>query len=396
MKLIAKAKPVKIRIKSGGEEHTSLDSLKKNFNISDIQLLLDGRLVRWLKQQGENELAIKVQNYNSKSLNCAQDIFDFITIFFQEEITLNNIQNLQGLAYYWLENKVFINNAISLKDILINDIEYIKKIYYSRAATKFTTNDWIELFTKLIPHKDAEVLFLLGIILYFSNNEQNKEKGYRYILEAAQLHFEKAIQFINMNKTKYSNISSNTYHHIDKDTKEDYHDIDKSKIRTWLHSNWNSEYCDPQLKNPEKYTEKERELIHLFSNWHTWCQTFKFVTNNKINNYYIGDNGYINFEIIVHDDYYDEYRHDYVNFINRYNKNFRYYTENTLVLGIIYLDIKNCPDCQKEGRKLLDSIKSKSPFISKLISDLHTSLRNEPNRIKITYIINQMLDDNYE
>ncbi len=34
MKLIAKAKPVKIRIKSGGEEHTSLDSLKRNFNIS--------------------------------------------------------------------------------------------------------------------------------------------------------------------------------------------------------------------------------------------------------------------------------------------------------------------------------------------------------------------------
>ena len=50
MKLIAKAKPVKIRIKSGGEEHTSLDSLKRNFNISDIQPLLDGRLVRWLKQ----------------------------------------------------------------------------------------------------------------------------------------------------------------------------------------------------------------------------------------------------------------------------------------------------------------------------------------------------------
>lgn len=46
MKLISKAKPVKIRIKSGGEEHSSLDSLKRNFNISDIQPLLDGRLVR--------------------------------------------------------------------------------------------------------------------------------------------------------------------------------------------------------------------------------------------------------------------------------------------------------------------------------------------------------------
>ena len=37
MKVIAKAKPVKIRIKSGGEEHSSLDSLKHNFNIEDIK-----------------------------------------------------------------------------------------------------------------------------------------------------------------------------------------------------------------------------------------------------------------------------------------------------------------------------------------------------------------------
>lgn len=396
MKLIAKAKPVKIRIKSGGEEHTSLDSLKRNFNISDIQPLLDGRLVRWLKQQGENELAIKVQNYNSKSLNCAQDIFDFITIFFQEEISLNNIQNLHELAYYWIENKVFINNAISLKGFLINDIEYIKKIYYSRAVTSFTTDDWIKLFTKLIPYKDAEILFILGIMLYFSNNEQNKEKGYRYIQEAAQLHFKKAIQFINMNKTTDNNISSNTSHHVDKDTKEDYYNIDKSKIRTWLHSYWDSEYNNLQLKNSEKYTEKERELIHLFSNWHTWCQTFKFITNNKIDNYYIIDNGRIMFDIIEHNDYSDEDRHNYVEFVNRYNKNFQYYIENTLVLGIIYLDIKNCPDCQKEGKKLLNSIKCKSSFISKLTSDIQTSFKNKPIQSKITYIINQMLNDNYE
>lgn len=52
MKIIAKAKPVKIRIKSGGEEHSSLESLKRNFSFKDIEPLLDGRLSRWLKQQG--------------------------------------------------------------------------------------------------------------------------------------------------------------------------------------------------------------------------------------------------------------------------------------------------------------------------------------------------------
>lgn len=57
MRLTAKAKPVKIRIKSGGEEHVSLESLKHNFCVEDIRLLLDGRLARWLKQRNEEALA---------------------------------------------------------------------------------------------------------------------------------------------------------------------------------------------------------------------------------------------------------------------------------------------------------------------------------------------------
>lgn len=86
MKLIAKAKPVKIRIKSGGEEHTSLDSLKKNFNISDIIPLLDGRLERWLYQQEEHELADMLKTTPIPDLNSWQGIMDFITIFFSDYI----------------------------------------------------------------------------------------------------------------------------------------------------------------------------------------------------------------------------------------------------------------------------------------------------------------------
>ena len=82
MKLIAKAKPVKIRIKSGGEEHTSLDSLKRNFNISDIVPLLDGRLERWLYQQEENVLADAIKAIQIPDLYSVQGIMDFITIFF--------------------------------------------------------------------------------------------------------------------------------------------------------------------------------------------------------------------------------------------------------------------------------------------------------------------------
>ena len=54
MRIIAKAKPIRIRIKSGGEEHSSLDSLRQNLCVQDLwSLVKDKRLSRWLMQLGE-------------------------------------------------------------------------------------------------------------------------------------------------------------------------------------------------------------------------------------------------------------------------------------------------------------------------------------------------------
>lgn len=54
MRIIAKAKPIRIRIKSGGEEHSSLDSLRQNLCVQDLwPLVKDKRLSRWLRQLGE-------------------------------------------------------------------------------------------------------------------------------------------------------------------------------------------------------------------------------------------------------------------------------------------------------------------------------------------------------
>ena len=84
MRLVAKAKPVKIRIKSGGEEHVSLESLKHNFCVEDIRLLLDGRLTRWLKQRNEEALAKEIDNWDTFSLDTPKGYLDFIMLFFQE------------------------------------------------------------------------------------------------------------------------------------------------------------------------------------------------------------------------------------------------------------------------------------------------------------------------
>ena len=173
MKLIAKAKPVKIRIKSGGEEHTSLDSLKRNFNISDIVPLLDGRLIRWLKQLGENELADKISGFNVSLLNSAQGIIKFLSFFYSNDLNNNNIQSPKDLVEYWNTIPHYRRNSEYLcKYLIYNDKYSAKYFYYSNILPN---ENWIDVFSNY--EYDGEVLYILGY-LYFLNEDWQKAKIY--------------------------------------------------------------------------------------------------------------------------------------------------------------------------------------------------------------------------
>lgn len=58
MKLTPKAKPIRMRIVSGGEEHSSIETLRNNYSLGDIlPLVKDGRLHKWLLRIGETKAA---------------------------------------------------------------------------------------------------------------------------------------------------------------------------------------------------------------------------------------------------------------------------------------------------------------------------------------------------
>lgn len=86
MKLEPKAKPIRIRIKLGDSEHSSLDSVKDNFSIEELYpLFKDGRLERWLRQIGEIVVADKVQAISGKCGDGGlQDHILFLSVFFKE------------------------------------------------------------------------------------------------------------------------------------------------------------------------------------------------------------------------------------------------------------------------------------------------------------------------
>ena len=78
MKLIPKAKPVRIRVSSGGREHSTLHSLLDSFRIDDIRpLLKNGVIFKWLEQIGENRLRDRLRS-EGEDLTDAE----LISIFF--------------------------------------------------------------------------------------------------------------------------------------------------------------------------------------------------------------------------------------------------------------------------------------------------------------------------
>ncbi len=86
MRLEPIAKPIRIRIKLGNSEYSSLDSVKSNFSIEELfPLFKDGRLERWLMQIGEVQLA---NDTNKLSKRCGdgdiEDYVKFLSLFYDE------------------------------------------------------------------------------------------------------------------------------------------------------------------------------------------------------------------------------------------------------------------------------------------------------------------------
>ncbi|MCQ2282530.1 MAG: hypothetical protein MJZ99_07895 [Bacteroidales bacterium] len=102
------AKPVRIRIKSGGMEHSSVESLKSHFVVDDIKdLVADGRLSRWLEQQNHRSIPNEILALNKDSMEFALAVYRF---FFDEKNAMSD-----GEVYYYLyqetNNDDFLNKS---------------------------------------------------------------------------------------------------------------------------------------------------------------------------------------------------------------------------------------------------------------------------------------------
>ena len=203
MRIIAKAKPIRIRIKSGGEEHSSLDSLCQNLCVQDLwPLVKDKRLSRWLRQLGEVELAHDIDALSECQLDFST-YFKVLVIFLKDDLVGHHVTELYTLFSFWHDcEKRNSKNYDSLRKYLLSQYEGAKFIF-KQYAEEFSDGEWWDVFCKYENEEDPEFLFEQGKLAFegFTNFDKDLVRGKKLIEKAAELHYQKAVDFVANSNT---------------------------------------------------------------------------------------------------------------------------------------------------------------------------------------------------
>ena len=194
MKLTPKAKPIRIRIVSGGEEHSSIDSLRHNYSLGDIlPLVKDGRLYKWLLRIGETKIA----NSAYKLIHCntyanSRDMVELTATIFN-----TNAKNLDDLIKLWERKypRSFFNyiKAYGGSFPNISSARQSYELYerFSDNITVITSEEWqnifvttlkrmpllavLEDFKKFKSVKPMHVMAWLKVLSYHAESASDKE-----------------------------------------------------------------------------------------------------------------------------------------------------------------------------------------------------------------------------
>ena len=202
MRIIAKAKPIRIRIKSGGEEHFSLDSLCRNLCVQELWPLIKyHRLSRWLMQLGEVDLAHEIDALSESQLDFST-YFKVLLLFLKDDLVGRHVTELYTLFSFWHDcEKRKSKNYDSLRKYLLSTYEGAKFIF-KQYPEEVSDGEWWVVFSKFENEEDPEFLFEQGKLAFegFTNFDKDLVRGKKLIEKAAELHNQKAIDFVKSNK----------------------------------------------------------------------------------------------------------------------------------------------------------------------------------------------------
>lgn len=203
MRIISKAKPIRIRIKSGEEEHSSLDSLRRNLCVQELwPLIKDHRLSRWLRQLGEVDLAHDIDALSESQLDFST-YFKVLLLFLKDDLVGCHVTELYTLFSFWHDcEKRKSKNYDSLRKYLLSKYEGAKFIF-KQYPEEVSDGEWWDVFCTFENEEDSEFLFEQGKLAFegFSKSDGSKDiiRGIELIEKAAELHNQKAVDFVYSN-----------------------------------------------------------------------------------------------------------------------------------------------------------------------------------------------------
>jgi hypothetical protein len=196
MNVQAKAKPVRIRVMSGGEEHSSLDSLRNNLWVQDIYpLIKDKRFSRWLRQQNETALAddfdsmTNSENFAELTESVYRRILELL-----KGIKLKNYDEMCELCRSWYKTDKDRNNANALFEYLSKSKDGVKFLFKELRDCR-KDKEWNDILNT-INDKDADVLYWLGKL-----NIEGKcdfQTGLAQIQQSAELGYATAKEYLKL------------------------------------------------------------------------------------------------------------------------------------------------------------------------------------------------------
>lgn len=269
MKLTSTPKPVRFRIMSGGEEHSSLDSLRHNFCIDDLKII-ENQLLRWLKRQGKEgeKIAKRLEVMPNGLSKCSSldDIFSIYQVFFFDIISSfsNNSDKmakwpcfskkgtLRDLYFWFKESGKYKKNLSRLESILW---EFDEDYYLPIIEESLTTNTLNKKFLgKLEKTGSGHADYLLG--RYFIEQVPDFIKGYDLLLSAKKKGYTKKVQEYIENGLE---IQYSQWRDIDIQYMKEY--IEKCLVNKITMRN-----TEQVLQDGHTWTKRERQLALFVRN----------------------------------------------------------------------------------------------------------------------------------
>ncbi|MDE6637209.1 MAG: hypothetical protein K2K32_03120, partial [Muribaculaceae bacterium] len=140
------AKPIRIRIVSGGEEHSSIETLRDNYSLKDIlPRVKDGQLYKWLNRIGETKAAEIANNLKCADIEATSKSMIALTALIFNT-TADSIEDLQRL---WLmKYPKTLSNYVKIYSDTFKDITLVRQLYDSlkEYTAEISVEKWQDIF----------------------------------------------------------------------------------------------------------------------------------------------------------------------------------------------------------------------------------------------------------